>query len=90
MEIIQFDGDLTREVWTFSLNVSYALPCIYFDNYSFQTKETVRHKKWIRQSHWSRLDHRSNNIDRPLVPTDVEAQMRKRFQEYILTLPIKM
>lgn len=87
IEIIRPDGDLKREVWTFSLNISYSSPCIYFDAYSFQDKETKRHK-WVRQSHWERLDHRSNNIDNPPIPTDVEAEMRSRYQEAILTIPI--
>ena len=88
-EIIRPNGDLKREVWEFSLSVSYSSPYIYFDSYSFQTKESPRHKKWTRQTHWERLHRRDNNIDNPPLPTDVEAEMRQRFQEYIMTLPIQ-
>lgn len=88
IEVIRPDGDLRREVWRFSLSVSYASPCIYFDGYSFQTKETTRHKNWIKQTHWERLDKRNNNIGEPSIPQDVETEMRTRYQQTILTLPI--
>lgn len=88
IEIFRHSGDLKREAWVFSLNTGYHSPCIYFDDYSFQTKESTRHRKWTQQTHWMRLDRRSNNIDNPPLPTDVEAEMRSRYQEYILTLPI--
>jgi len=90
IEIIDYHGDLKREVWRFGLSVGYASSCIYFDGYSFQEKESTRHRNWIEQTHWGRLDRRSNNIDRPVLPDNIEVEMRKRYQEYILTLPIKV
>ena len=89
IEIIRANGDLKREVWDFSLDVSYGSPCIYFDDYSFQTKESTRHRKWLKQTHWTRLMRRDNNIDNPPLPSDVKAEMLSRYQESILTLPIR-
>ncbi len=88
IEIIRPNGDLKREVWVFVLGGSFTSHCICFDAYSFQTKESIRHRTWKKQTHWMRLDHRNNNIDNPPLPPDVKAEMRSRFQEYILTLPI--
>lgn len=89
IEIIRPDGDLKREVWHFGLNVSYGYSCIYFDGYSFETKESNRHKKWIGQTIWSRLDHRGSNIEAAPLPKDVEAEMRATYRKYIDLLPIK-
>lgn len=89
IEIIRPNGDLKREVWVFSLSISYSSPCIYFDAYSFQTKESKRHRNWVRQTHWVRLERRSNNIDCPSLPQDVEVEVRSRYQDYIMTLPIQ-
>lgn len=88
IEVIRPDGDLKREVWHFSLSIPYGNACIYFDDYSFQTRETARHKKWIKQTHWERLDRRTNNIGEPSIPSNVEQEIRTRFQQAILTLPI--
>jgi len=88
-EIFRYNGDLKREVWRFDLSIGYSSPCIYFNSFSFQTKESPRHKKWIRQTHWERLNRRYNNIDNPPIPANVETEVRQRFQEHILTLPIK-
>lgn len=87
-EIIVPKGDLKREVWRFSLSVGYSSPCIYFDSYSFQTKASPRHRNWISQTHWVRSERRTNNIDKPHIPTEVEIEMRSRYQEYIKTIPI--
>ena len=87
IEIIRPDGDLKREVWTFNLIVGDS-SCIYFDSYSFQTRATTRHRTWVSQTHWQRLDKRSNNIDDPPVSTEVETEMYTRYQEFIMTLPI--
>ncbi len=87
IEIIRPDGDLKREVWTYELAVSYFPAYIYFDHYSFQTRPTKRHN-WRTENFWSRLDHRNNTIQDPPHSDDVEAEMRKRYQDYIMTLPI--
>jgi len=87
-EIVRNNGDLKREVWVFTLYVSFSSPQIYFDSYSFQTKETNRQRKWVKQTHWERLDKWNNNIDSPPLPSDVENEARSRFQEAILVIPI--
>lgn len=85
---IQNAGDLKREVWHFSLAVGCFSPCIRLEDYSFQTRLSRRHKKWKRETHWERLDGRSNNIDSPTVPIEVERAMRLYFAEQINLLPI--
>ena len=86
--IIRQHGDLTREVWRFSLNIGVGYSCVWFDGFLFQTKES-KHHTWKTQSHWGRLMQRDNTIkDRPLLPPDIEAEMRAYYQEYILALPI--
>lgn len=89
IEIIRHHGDLKREVWGFDLNIEVSSSCIYFDYYSFQIKESTRHRKWGAQTHWERLMSRNNNIDRPTIPPDVEAEMRSHYQEYIKSIPIR-
>jgi hypothetical protein len=88
VEVTRMNGDLKREVWNFTLSIDYGRSRIWFDSYSFQTKETSRKRRWIKQTHWDRLDRRNNNIETPSIPSDVEAEMRAQFQQYILTLPI--
>jgi len=88
LEIIRPNGDLEREVWQFNLNLGLTgSPCIYLQYYSFQTRGTKRHK-WVEQTHWQKIDRRYNNISDPPLPPDVEDEMRKRYQEYILTLHV--
>jgi len=68
-DIIQPDGDLKREVWSFELfNFKPEIRLMY---YSFQTRPSTRHKKWITQSHWDRLDQRYNSFAEP--PISVQA-----------------
>lgn len=88
IEIIRPNGDLKREVWCFSLQVYFSSDCIYFERFAFQTRENKRHKKWITQLNWERLNSKNSNMDNPPVSTDVEAELRKRCQEYVATLPI--
>lgn len=88
IEIVLPDGDLKREVWDFSLSVGYSSPCIFFDAYCFQTKLSTRHRNWISQTHWQRLEHRNNNIENPPLPKEVEEEMRSRYQECIKEIPI--
>jgi len=88
LEIIRPDGDLKRETWSFALNAGWTgAPCIYISDYSFQTKASTRHK-WVRQTHWDRLNRRENNIGEPPIPSDVEAEMRDYYQKMIRELPI--
>jgi len=89
IEIIRPDGDLKREVWRFALIADWVNKAfISFEAYSFQTRETTRQRNWTRHTHWTRLERRVNNIDNPPLPQDVEAEMRSRYQEYIMTLPV--
>ena len=87
--IIKPNGDLKREVWEFELSVSFSGGCIYLKYYSFDSKETTRHKKWVSQTHWARLFGRDNTMEKPPIPSDVESDVRKKYQDFILTLPIK-
>ncbi len=88
IEIVDYRGDLKREVWIFTLLVGYGRQCIYIDSYSFQTKLSTRHKSWKRQTQWDRLEHRTNNLDSPFLPDEIVASMREKMQEYVATLPI--
>jgi hypothetical protein len=87
-EVIRANGDLKREVWVFSLSIGFSSPCIYLDHYSFQTRLSIRHKKWEAQTHWNRLDRRGNNVDNLSLPTDVESEMRAYYQQKIMEIPI--
>jgi len=84
------DGDLKHEVWWFTLNIGWVgSPCIFFEGYSFETRDSLRHRKWVKQTHWTRLDHsRNNNITEPPLPPDVENEVRTRYQESITNLAI--
>ncbi len=88
-EIIKPDGDLRREMWRFTLNVGWTSSCIYFDHYSFQTRESTRHRKWVMQTHWTRFDHRNNNIADPPLPPDIENEMRAHYRASIWELAIQ-
>ena len=88
-EIVRNIGDLKREVWVFTLSVGIGSPCIYFDYYSFQTRESTRHRTWVRQTKWERLDRRSNNIDKTSIPEDVKSEMYSQFQSQIKELVIQ-
>ena len=79
--ITRLTGYLKRELWEFDFTTDQTMR-IYFDAFFFQTKESSRHK-WRTQSHWQRLDKRSNNIDCPNPPQDVIEQAK---QELINTL----
>jgi hypothetical protein len=89
IQIIRPDGDLKREVWNFSLYISWGSDKkIYFDHYSFQTKESTRHRVWKPQTNWGRLTRQNNTIDEPPLPADVEKEMREKFSEMVKALPI--
>ena len=87
--IVRPNGDLKREEWSFSLNIEWTgRACIYLQDYSFQTRLTTRHKKWVKQTFWNRIMKRENNIDTPPIPSDVEEEMRTHYQKLIMELPI--
>uniref|UniRef100_A0A6M3K6S6 Uncharacterized protein n=1 Tax=viral metagenome TaxID=1070528 RepID=A0A6M3K6S6_9ZZZZ len=88
IEVIRPSGDLRREVWEFDITIDYSRSYIYLRRYSFQTKETKRHK-WKAETHWERFDRRNNNIAVPPIPLDVDKEIHARYQEYINTLPIE-
>ena len=88
IEVIRPSGDLKREVWQFSLFVDFARSGIYFNYYSFQTKETTKHRNWTQQTHWTRLDRRSNNIPKPPLPSDVEKELRQTIADNFKEVPI--
>jgi len=88
IEIVRPNGDLKREVWSFGIGLDFHPPCIILARYSFQTKETKRHK-WRAETHWERYDRRNNNIPFPPIPLDVDKEIHARYQEYIATLPVQ-
>ena len=89
-EIILPNGDLKREVWEFELVLDFSgRNTIYLSRYSFQTKETTRHK-WKVQTNWDRLFRRSSNIETPTIPIAVEEQVRHEFIEIVRKIPITM
>ena len=88
-EIIRPDGDLKREVWRFNITIDYSgRDSITLQYYSFQTKETTRHRKWVAQTYWNRYDRRQNNIDIPPIPLDVDKEIHEIYQAFVGTLPI--
>jgi len=87
-EIIRPSGNLKREVWHFNLGIDSHPPCIRLAGYSFQTRETTRHRIWKKQTHWDKYDRRSNNIDTPPLPADVDREIHEAYQEFIDTLSI--
>ncbi len=89
LQVIRNRTETERELWDFILHIDYGGSCIWLDLYSRQSRESTRHRKWNVNQRWSRLDYRQSNIvDAPL-PSDVESEMRSRYQAYIATLPIK-
>lgn len=91
IEIIRPNGDLKRERWTFSLVVGWADDSIiYLDTYRFETRETLRHKKWHSQTQWDRLDNRRNTMKTPLLFADVVAEARHIFAKQVEASIIKV
>lgn len=89
IEIIRPDGDLKREVWSFTLYVNYSQSCIYFNSYYFQTKESKRKRNWTNQSYWTKFFSRESNIPCPNIPQDIQEEIHNKYAEYVKTLPIK-
>jgi hypothetical protein len=81
-DVIQFDGDLKREVWTFDLETSHKIE-LRLMYYSFGTRLSTRHKKWIDQNHWDRLMQRDNTMTTPPYSSEVVAKAKQYFIEQI-------
>lgn len=88
IEVIRPDGELKREVWTFDLVIDFGTSAIYLDNYSIWERPSKR-RKFILCTWCRRLDSRGSDIKDPPLPADVEAEARKRYQDFIMTLPIR-
>jgi hypothetical protein len=88
--ITKNNGNLKREIWDFELMSSFSKPDIYLESYVFQDRQSTRHTKWHTQTHWQRIDKRSNNIPCPNVPTEVESEMKQFFQLAIKNTPITL
>ena len=89
IEIVRPTSQLERDIWKFSLSVDYGLSCIFLDRFSHETKRSTRCKKWTPVFHWEWADRRNNNVPRPVIPADVEAEVRKLLKDFIMTLPIR-
>ncbi len=87
--ILRTHGELKRELWEFGIGLDFHPPCIYLARYTFQIRESTRHRKWIMETHWERFDKRNNNIPIPPIPLDVDKEVHAKYQEYINTLPIQ-
>jgi hypothetical protein len=74
---------LTREIWEFSLMLDSLKFTIYFDAFYYQTRKSTKHRIWKNQSRWERLNHRENNIERPIIPAEI---IEKAKQMYINNL----
>ena len=89
IEIIVPDGDLQRKVWAFEAISDWVTePRIYLDSYKFETKDTPRKRKWEVESWWERLGYQNNHIEKPAVPSDVEASVRSELVKIIYSIPI--
>jgi hypothetical protein len=87
IEIVREDG-LSRQRWVFSPFIRFGNDGIYFDYYIVEAKESPLHKKWIRQSYWSRLMQRENTLKEPPLPADVDRELYDRLSKYIFSLKI--
>ena len=86
-EIIIPNSDVKRERWGFTL-LAGTSAVIYFDDYIFEAKDTIRHK-WRIQSRWSRLNSRESNIACPQIPAEIEIEMRRQFMAQVEKLEVK-
>jgi hypothetical protein len=78
IKIIVPNGDLKREVWEFTLSVTYRVN-LRFVCYAFEERETLRHRIWKTQSLWGTYFERASNIARPTVPLNVIEQAKERY-----------
>jgi len=85
--VILPDGDLRREVWEFTLSVGSARAIIWFDSFTLATRVTRRHR-WVTKSIWVRTVPRGNNTEKPAIPAQVEAEVRKYFADAISKVEI--
>lgn len=88
IEIIRRENELSRQVWRFTIDISYSGSCIYFDYYHIETRRTSR-CNWVISKSWTRLERRYNTIQEPILPDDVKAEALQHFANNIKTLPFK-
>ena len=87
IEVIISSGDLKREVWEFAFDAGVVGAAIRLTAYSFQTKDTPRHK-WRKETHWGRYFSGNNNIEKPRIPGGVITEMRLNLHADIKNLPV--
>jgi hypothetical protein len=85
--IIQPNGNLEREVWEFDLETGFE-PHLRLMSFAFQTRPSTRHKKWINQNRWDRLDRRNNTITSPPYSAQVVNNAKEYFINYIRTTEV--
>ena len=78
IKIIVPNGDLKREVWEFTLSVTYRVN-LRFVCYAFEERETLRCRKWKPQSFWNVYFERESNIACPTVPLSVIELAKERY-----------
>lgn len=85
--IIELNGNLEREVWEFDLSTQYE-PILKLTHYSFQTKETSRHK-WKTQNWWDNFDNRQSLMKSAPYSTAAVFSAKEYFIEQIKNLEVK-
>ncbi len=83
-EVILKISDLQRERWVFDLEVAYSVH-LYFDSFVYETRETTR-QKWVIKGCWYRLNQRQCTTTCPIIPLNVQAEVKKRFADHIAAL----
>ena len=86
-EIVRGDK-LNREVWQFELHTDYVRAIIWFNTYSVEYRDNPRQRVWRRSGLWTRLGRRSNTIQEPQLPREVEDEMRAEFTLQVSQLRI--
>ena len=77
-------GDLKREEWSFYVTIESGINLVIsLNSYTYQTRETKRHRVWRNEKIWERLDHRYNTIEKPAVPAQVDTDVRNQLKKMV-------
>lgn len=93
-KITRPNGDLKREVWTFSLRIEPYLTnhdYIKWVYYQSQYKDNIRQRKWRVRGLWDSSDTRPwhSNIQDPPLPDNVKTEACENFAEQVKALEIR-